>query len=180
MKTLTTQQIIIIVVILIGIVFVLIYGAGGGTSGITPNGEGTEEASSDDTNTASGDTDNTTQKQAAPKQSGGSGTSSKTTTPLPQGSSLTIVTYTDSGFLPSIIEVRQGKSATFVNQSSKPMRIVPTANSEGIDYKEFSMSESMPTGGTFTFTFLKTGAWGYKNLNFNNHTGAIIVIPQNQ
>ena len=123
-------------------------------------------------------------KAAAPSGSTDSGT--KTTTPAPvtnvPNSTMAVVTYTDSGFVPPVIEVRQGEGVTFINSSSKPMWVTseyhPTAKAQY--YPEFNQSKSVGPGGTFTFSFTKVGVWGYKNLNYPSHLGAVSVIAQTQ
>lgn len=103
-----------------------------------------------------------------------------TPTPIVPENTMVVVTYTNSGFIPPIVEVEQGKSVTFVNSSSKPMWVTsayhPTATKQL--YPEFDQGRSVPSGGTYTFLFTKIGVWGYKNLNFEDHLGAISVVAQ--
>ena len=91
-----------------------------------------------------------------------------------------VVTYTDSGFLPPVVEVTAGDSVTFVNLSSKPMWVTsedhPTAKAQ--IYRGFDQGKSVPTGETYIFDFTKVGVWGYKNLNLESHLGAISVVEQ--
>lgn len=90
------------------------------------------------------------------------------------------VTYTDSGFVPPVLEVVAGNSVHFVNKSSKPMWVTsefhPTAGDQR--YPEFNQGKSISTGGEYVFLFTKVGVWGYKNLNEVGHLGAISVISQ--
>ena len=98
------------------------------------------------------------------------------------GSTMVVVTYTDSGFVPPVVEVKQGEGVTFINSSSKPMWVTseyhPTAQAQY--YPEFNQSKSVGSGGTFTFSFTKVGVWGYKNLNYPSHLGAVSVVAQKQ
>ncbi len=91
-----------------------------------------------------------------------------------------VVTYTDSGFIPPVIEVRAGGSVTFVNASSKPLWVTsenhPTAKAQL--YRGFDQGKSMSSGETYTFNFTQVGVWGYKNLNLEKHLGAVSVISQ--
>ena len=91
-----------------------------------------------------------------------------------------IVTYTDSGFIPPVINVNAGDSVTFINSSSKPLWITGGENlvEDAEFYRGFDQGKSMSTGGTYVFSFTKVGVWGYKNLNQESHLGAISVIPQ--
>lgn len=95
-------------------------------------------------------------------------------------SSMVIVTYTDSGFIPPVVEVVAGNSVTFINSSTKPMWVTsenhPTA--KGQVYPGFAQGKSVSKGGTYTFNFTQVGVWGYKNLNLEQHLGAISVITQ--
>ena len=94
--------------------------------------------------------------------------------------STVIVTYTDSGFIPPVVEVRAGGNVTFINSSSKPMWVTsenhPTA--KGQIYRGFDQGKSVAKGETYTFNFTQVGVWGYKNLNLDKHLGAISVIAQ--
>lgn len=91
-----------------------------------------------------------------------------------------LVTYTDSGYIPPVVEVRAGGSVTFINSSSKPMWVTsenhPTAKAQY--YPAFDQGRSVAIGGTYTFQFTRIGVWGYKNLNEETHLGAVSVIKQ--
>ena len=109
-----------------------------------------------------------------------------TPTPAPtqtrssSGEGAIIVTYTDDGFIPSVVEVEAGKVVRFVNASSKPMWVTsfdhPTATEQY--YREFDQGKSAVPGETYTFLFTKVGVWGYKNFNFEKHLGAVSVLEQ--
>lgn len=91
-----------------------------------------------------------------------------------------IVTYTDDGFIPSVVEVEAGKVVRFVNASSKPMWVTsfdhPTATEQY--YREFDQGKSAFPGETYIFLFTRVGVWGYKNFNFEKHLGAVSVLEQ--
>jgi plastocyanin len=91
-----------------------------------------------------------------------------------------VVTYTNSGFVPPVIEVEAGQSITFISSSNIPMRITSSDHPTATDqfYPEFSMNRSLGTGGSWTFQFTKVGVWGYKNLNRDADLGAVSVVPQ--
>lgn len=90
------------------------------------------------------------------------------------------VTYTDTGFSPLVVTINAGDSIRFVNASSKPMWV--TSNNHPIAkdqyYPGFNQSRSVSTGGTYTFSFTLVGLWSYKNLNNENHLGAVSVVEQ--
>lgn len=91
-----------------------------------------------------------------------------------------LVTYSDSGFEPSILQVRAGESVRFVNISTKPMWVTtkyhPIFGEQ--NYSEFDQGKSISTGDAYQFMFTRVGVWGYKNLNNEKHLGTISVIEQ--
>lgn len=99
---------------------------------------------------------------------------SKLVTPtiLKDGSYL--VSYTSTGFSPSKITIKTGKSVHFVNNSNKAMSISTTEPGSQL-YGELSQSKSVGMGGTYDFTFMKAGAWTYMNRNNPADSGIIIV-----
>jgi|GEM_PF-3184169 len=100
--------------------------------------------------------------------------------PVSLDPSVVIVTYTDSGFIPPVVEVTAGGSVTFINSSSKPLWVTsenhPTAKAQ--IYRGFDQGKSVPSGGTYIFNFTQVGVWGYKNLNLGDHLGAVSVVEQ--
>ena len=103
-----------------------------------------------------------------------------TQAPIDIDPGVVVVTYTDSGFIPPVVEVTAGGSVTFINSSTKPLWVTsedhPTAKAQV--YRGFDQGKSMSSGGTYTFSFTQVGVWGYKNLNLEKHLGAVSVIPQ--
>lgn len=96
------------------------------------------------------------------------------TVTAPESSRL-VVTYTDQGFSPSVREVKRGEELTFINDSSKGMRVTsfPIAN-QGY-YTGFIQTKTVARGGIYKFTFLEVGSWNYQNLNYENDKGVIVV-----
>lgn len=96
------------------------------------------------------------------------------TTPsvLPDGSYL--VTYTASGFVPPVIEIKPGKSVHFVNNSNKAMRIASQEPNSQV-YGELNQGKTVGKGGTYDFTFLQAGEWKYMNRSNSIDTGVIVV-----
>ncbi len=96
------------------------------------------------------------------------------TTPsvLPDGSYL--VSYTASGFVPPVIEIKPGKSVHFVNNSNKAMSIASQEPNSQV-YSELNQGKTVGRGGTYDFTFLTAGTWKYMNRNNSLDTGVIIV-----
>lgn len=101
------------------------------------------------------------------------------------------VTYTDQGFSPQNVTVMQGGTVTFVNQSSHQMWIASNPHPVHTGYDGTSVSQhcaagysgpapfdectAVNAGGSFSFTFNKTGSWGYHNHALHSDTGTVTV-----
>ena len=98
-----------------------------------------------------------------------------TPTQLNQSSNNTIV-FTGSGFEPADITVEQGETVTWVNQGSNSMWVGSDRHPVHMEYSGSSLDEhcedgdqnsaafdQCSTGDRFSFTFEKTGQWGYHN-----------------
>ncbi len=85
-----------------------------------------------------------------------------------------IINYTSSGFSPAQITLARGSAVHFVNKASGAMRIAPVDKQNQI-YLAFSQSKSVGTGGTFDYTFVSSGVYGYYNDNNVYHTGIIVI-----
>lgn len=123
-------------------------------------------------------------------------TTSETSIETPSGMEVSVtnvqtgdvtVTYSDSGFSPSIITVKQGTKVTFVKSGSKNMWVAVDEHPSHTEYAGTSRQEHCPdttgsafdqcaTGSTYTFTFNKTGAWDYHNHVMAGDTGKVIVV----
>ena len=93
---------------------------------------------------------------------------------------MVMVTYTDLGFIPPVVQVTAGGSINFINSSSKPLWVTsvssPTAEFEV--YRGLDQGKSISTGGSYVFSFTQIGVWGYTNLNQESHLGAVFVVEQ--
>ncbi len=105
--------------------------------------------------------------------------------------SVTIV-YSDQGFSPSSITVKQGQIVTWVNQSSENMWIASDVHPVHTLYDGTSLNQhcvnGAPTsstvfdecvagasGASYSFTFIKVGSWKYHNHVDSSMKGTIIV-----
>ncbi len=99
----------------------------------------------------------------------------------------TTVTYTDTGFSPASVTVKKGQSVTFVNAGTGRMWVGADEHPSHTQYSGTARQEHCPdTTGTafdqcgvserYTFTFAKTGTWGYHNHVGASHSGTVIVI----
>lgn len=86
-----------------------------------------------------------------------------------------VVFYTDQGFTPPIREVNKGEEVTFINNSSGGMRITSFQKKNIGYYPGLSQPRTVARGEAFKFIFLEVGAWNYHNLNYENHTGIVVV-----
>lgn len=103
-----------------------------------------------------------------------------------------IVTYTDTGFSPSSTSVSQGTTVTWVNKSSHALWVASGAATTHALYDGTTVQQhcvaGAPTsdavfdectqiapGGSFSFTFTKTGTWTYLNHTKAADQGTVIV-----
>lgn len=101
-------------------------------------------------------------------------------------SSVKTVTYTNDGFSPSTITIKQGDTVRFVNQSSTDNMWVgsdihPThtqyAGKSSSDClgSSFDQCTAVGSGSVFEFTFDHVGTWGYHNHVRASKRGTVIV-----
>lgn len=86
-----------------------------------------------------------------------------------------IVTYTSEGFFPAELTVKSGTTVTFVNQSDAPLWVASGPHPTHTLYPEFDAKTSVSKGGSYSFTFTKTGAHPYHNHVLLGKFGKIIV-----
>jgi plastocyanin len=92
----------------------------------------------------------------------------------PANSGNTVI-YTDSGYSPATLTIKAGETVTFVNQSSDPMWTASNPHPIHTDYPGFDALAGTLPGQSYSFTFTKTGHWGYHNHLNASKGGAIIV-----
>ncbi|MFA6039082.1 MAG: S-layer homology domain-containing protein [Candidatus Peribacteraceae bacterium] len=86
-----------------------------------------------------------------------------------------MVTLRDAGFSPQTITVNSGATVMFLNDSTGTMWVASDPHPQHTDYPGFDQTASVPRDGSYTFTFGKTGTWGYHNHVSAGMTGAVIV-----
>lgn len=117
--------------------------------------------------------------------------SSQETTPTTQATSgQNIVTYTDSGYSPSVLRVKTGEIVVFQNNSSRLMWTASAVHPIHSIYSGTSLSEhcgsdledtafdacqGIQSGDSWSFRFEKIGTWKYHNHLNPGDTGTIIV-----
>jgi plastocyanin len=116
----------------------------------------------------------------------------QTETPAAQGTPVSgqnVITYTDSGYLPSTLRVKVGDTVTFKNESSRSMWPASAFHPTHTVYSGTSISEHCPDtagtafdackgflpGSSWSFKFNKAGAWKYHDHLNPGATGTIVV-----
>lgn len=99
------------------------------------------------------------------------------------------VIYSDSGYAPATLTVKAGDTVNFKNQSTgnvwtgsamHPTHIVygGTALAQhcpDVENDDFDQCKNEGPGTSWSFTFTKTGTWGYHNHAKANHFGKVVV-----
>ena len=100
-----------------------------------------------------------------------------TPTPAPTSSVPTSadVSYTDGGYSPGTVTIKVGGTVTFKNNSSKNMWPASDSHPTHTDYPGFDSLQGIAAGGQWSFTFTKTGTWGYHDHLTPGKTGTIVV-----
>lgn len=85
------------------------------------------------------------------------------------------IVYTDSGFAPRTLTVKKGTTVTFKNQSSKSMWVASSVHPTHQDLPGLDQLQGVGEGGTYTYTFDKTGSWKFHNHLAPSDTGVVVV-----
>lgn len=112
-----------------------------------------------------GTTDQTPSTQSAPAGESG----------ISEVSEGTTIRYSSSGFTPSTITVDVGTTVTFINDSSKSMRVASSVHPTHKDLPGFDQLKGSGKGTSYTYTFNKAGEWSYHNHLSSGHQGKVIV-----
>ncbi|MFA6519524.1 MAG: hypothetical protein WCT41_01720 [Candidatus Paceibacterota bacterium] len=94
-----------------------------------------------------------------------------------------VVTFTDSGFSPGVLDITKGTVVEFKNASSKSMRVASNPHPIHDEYparggcisSTFDSCTNIPPGGTWLFQFDFTGTWGYHDHLNSTDMGTIVV-----
>jgi putative cell wall-binding protein/plastocyanin len=96
-----------------------------------------------------------------------------------------VVTYTSDGFSPRIIEIEQGETVTWRSEGPD-MWVGSNQHPTHTEYDGTSLRQHCGGGAeatfdscedvdTYSFTFNKTGEWGYHNHLLSSHSGTVVV-----
>ncbi len=94
------------------------------------------------------------------------------------GVEVVVVTYTDGGFDPAIVTVREGETVRFFNGSSRAMWVASNPHPAHTTYSGFDQLSSSGPGDSYEFTFDRVGNWGYHNHVFDRHGGTVVVTER--
>lgn len=123
----------------------------------------------------------------APSTSGTSGGSStggtgSTTSPPSTGGGTSStapktydISYTNSCYDPANVTIKKNDTVKFTNNSTNNMEPASNNHPSHTLYSEFDANNNIAPGGTYSFTFTKTGSWGYHDHSKPNCTGTITV-----
>jgi plastocyanin len=136
-----------------------------------------EKKAAVDTDTASTTATSTITSTGTPGASVSSSKPGVTGTTSPDAS-VTIVTYTASGFSPKTVQVTVGHTVRFVNMSNRSLWVMSNTEPAAGYYHEFDQGTTVGRGGVYNFTFNKTGAFTYRNYDYPKDQGVIAVNPQ--
>lgn len=105
-----------------------------------------------------------------------------TATPIPlvnpsgeQSKTVPTVEYSSQGFSPQTVTIKSGMTVTWTNKNADGMWVASDPHPTHTDYPGFDALKSIPTDGTYSFTFTKTGTWGYHNHLNPSQKGTVIV-----
>lgn len=97
-----------------------------------------------------------------------------------------IVYYTSEGFQPQSITIQQGDTVTWINNASTSMWVGSNNHPSHTQYDGTSTTlhcnngesdtfDQCSAGDRYSFTFSKTGDWGYHNHHNQFDTGTVVV-----
>lgn len=126
--------------------------------------------------------------QQANNQSSNNSTNQTNNSPTVQNSTHEVM-YTDSGYSPAELAIKLGDTVVFINQSSKDVWTASAMHPSHIVYSGTALQQHCPDtsnaafdecnnskpGEAWSFTFNKSGIWGYHNHLNASHFGKIVV-----
>ena len=85
------------------------------------------------------------------------------------------VNYGKDGFTPKEINIKEGETVTWTNNSDKAMWVASAVHPTHDLYPGFDQLKSVGLGGQYSFKFAKVGAWQYHNHLIPSDSGRVIV-----
>lgn len=87
------------------------------------------------------------------------------------------VFYKSGVFGPTNLRIHVGDTVIFQNFDSHSIRIVSEGYPRKPELDDFDSKKDIPPDGQFSYTFSKTGIFGYYNLINPDESGSVIVRP---
>jgi len=85
------------------------------------------------------------------------------------------IDITASGFSPDSVSVASGTVVTFKNMDSKTHQPASDPHPTHTDLPGFDSTPGIKPGGSYSFTFVKVGTWGFHDHLFPTFTGSVTV-----
>ncbi|MDP3726056.1 MAG: hypothetical protein Q8R36_02570 [bacterium] len=95
------------------------------------------------------------------------------------------VAYTTDGFSPDVVEVQQGGTVVFVNESESPMWVASAIHPTHSLYPQKSDNDCLGSSfdacapiaqdASWSFAFTEVGSWKYHDHLKANHGGTVVV-----
>ena len=117
------------------------------------------------------------------------GTPTSAPAPTPSGAPMTAtVTYDGNSFSPSTVTIKKGGTVTWINAASGQMWVASAVHPSHTVYSGTSRTEHCPDVsdtafdqcagqiGNYSFTFTKSGTWGYHDHMMPSATGKVVVV----
>lgn len=87
-----------------------------------------------------------------------------------------VITIMEEGFSPSEVKIKVGSAVRFVNKSKQWHWPASDLHPTHTLYPEFDPKKTIGPGEEWTFTFEKTGEWGFHDHLGAYLTGTVIVV----
>jgi plastocyanin len=100
-----------------------------------------------------------------------------TGTPARQSRVYTVY-YNTGVFSPTNLRIHAGDSVKFLNESNDKLHVITDSTNNVPDLAGFDSIGSIPSQGSFTYTFAVAGSFGYHNDLDKAERGMVIVRPQ--
>ncbi len=150
-------------------------------AGTTSNANGNESTTGTSPTSSTdptGATSNTANNGSNTSTNSGSGSSSGTSSggTTTSGPKTWDISYTNNCYSPANITIKNGDTVRFTNNaSSRKMEPASDDHPSHEEYSEFDAKNGISPSGTYSFTFTKTGSWGYHDHIKPSCTGVITV-----
>ncbi len=100
-----------------------------------------------------------------------------TVTPPAHQPKTVVISMTDDGFTPSQLSITVGDTVRFMNNGALPHWPASAPHPTHTNYPEFDPRRGIAPGQSWTFTFTKSGAWGFHDHLNASHFGKVTVTP---